>query len=83
MPDSTTRFLRSGGINPADFWPQSGALIKEGYDQPCAYLKLLLDHVGEGKPLGKLSNNDLTQFGEELDGDFFPGLPEFFDDVRA
>ena len=83
MPDSTSRFLQSRGINPRDFWPQSGALIKEGYDQPCAYLKLLLDNVGEGKPLGKLGNNDLMQFGEALNGDFFPGLPDFFDDVRG
>lgn len=82
MPDSTSKFLSSRGMNPAEFWPRAGALIKEGYDQPCAYLKLLLDNVGDGKPLGKLTNEDLRKFGEALDGEFFPGLPQFFDDLR-
>ena len=41
------------------------------------------DNVGDGKPLGRLTNNDLAKFGESLDGDFFPGLPGFFEDVRG
>lgn len=83
MPDSTSKFLQSRGIDPGEFWPKSGALIKEGYDQPCAYLKLLLDYVGDGKPLGSLTNNSLSEFGESLDKEFFPGLPDFFDDLQA
>jgi phosphoserine phosphatase len=82
MPDSTSKLLRAHGIKPEDFWPKSDELIRQGYDQPTAYLKLLLDNVGDGKPLGKLTNDDLAKFGRGLDADFFPGLPGFFDDVR-
>jgi phosphoserine phosphatase len=83
MPDSTSKLLRSHGVKPEDFWPKSDELIRQGYDQPTAYLKLLLDNVGEGKPLGSLTNDDLRRFGAGLDGDFFSGLPGFFDDVRS
>ncbi len=83
MADSTSKLLRAHGIKPEEFWPKSDELILQGYDQPTAYLKLLLDIVGEGKPLGRLTNDDLDKFGASLDGDFFPGLPGFFDDVRA
>jgi hypothetical protein len=37
------------------------------------------DNIGEGKPLGLFK---LRQFGGTLDVDFYPGLPDFFDDVR-
>lgn len=81
MLDSTSKFLQAHSIKPEDFWPRSYELLKQGYDQPSAYLKLLLDNVGESKPLGRLTNAGLRGFGETLDGDFFPGLPQFFDDV--
>jgi len=77
MPDSTSKLLRAHGIKPEDFWPKSDELIRLGYDQPTAYLKLLLDNVGKGRPLGKLTNEDLEKFGAGLDEDFFPGLPNF------
>jgi hypothetical protein len=83
MPDSTSKLLRASGVKLEEFWPKSDELIRQGYDQPTAYLKLLLDNVGDGKPLGKLTNDDLAKFGAGLDGDFFSGLPGFFDDVRA
>src|SRR5437660_12693857 len=83
MPDSTSKLLRAHGIKPEDFWPKSDELIREGYDQPTAYLKLLLDNVGDGKPFGRLTNEDLAKFGAGLDADFFPGLSGFFEDVRT
>jgi phosphoserine phosphatase len=83
MPDSMSKLLRANGIKQEEFWPKSDELIRQGYDQPTAYLKLLLDNVGDGQPLGKLTNDDLAKFGAGLDGDFFSGLPGFFDDVRA
>ncbi|SRR5258706_8436198 len=82
MPDTTTALLRKHGIRPEEFWPQAKALIDEGYDQPSAYLRLLLDNVGEGKPLGKLTNRALSEFGATLDGEYYRGLPAFFDDLR-
>ena len=44
-----------------------------GGDATPAYLKLLLDNVGEGKPFGKLTNAGLREFGATLG--FYPGLP--------
>lgn len=83
VPDSTSKLLRSYSINPEHFWPKARDLIKQGYDQPCAYLKLILDNVGEGKPLGLLTNSKLRDFGATLDADFHQGLPDFFDDLRS
>jgi haloacid dehalogenase-like hydrolase len=83
VPDSTSKLLRAHSIKPEEFWPQANDLLKKGYDQPCAYLKLLLDLVGEGKPFGKLTNKALEAFGATLDDDFFPGLPDFFDDLST
>jgi hypothetical protein len=83
MPDSTSKLLRAHNIKPEEFWPEASGLLKEGYDQPAAYLKLLLEKVGDGKPLGKLTNRALADFGATLDGDYYRGLPDFFDDLRT
>lgn len=80
--DSTTALLRSGGINTDEFWgKKQPALVEQGWDPTPAYLKLLLDHVGDGRPLGKLSNERLREFGAKLE--FYPGLPGLFEDLRA
>jgi hypothetical protein len=76
VPDSTTKLLRDHGIDTNHFWGVSAKnLIKQGYDQPFAYLKLMLDNIGEGKPLGNLTNQKLMQFGATLDSSFHFGLP--------
>jgi hypothetical protein len=81
-PDSTTKLLREHGIDTNKFWQEARALVQLGYDQPSAYLKLILDNIGAGKPLGHLTNASLRSFGRTLDRDFYPGLPAFFDWVR-
>ena len=82
-PDSTTKLLATHGIDTEKFWGvQAKELIAQGYDPPLAYLKLMLENIGEGKPLGMLTDTDLLDFGATLDGDFYEGLPEFFEDVR-
>jgi hypothetical protein len=74
--------LKVHGIDIDDFWRNKvDNLIKVGWDPSLAYLKLILDNVGEGKPLGKLSNNTLTEFGAGLE--FYQGIPALFDDLRA
>lgn len=84
VPDSTTKLLRHYGIDTEEFWGTSAKqLIHQGYDPPAAYLKLLLDNVGPGKPLGELTNEGLRQFGTTLDGDFHEGLPDFFEEIRS
>lgn len=83
VPDSTTKLLKAHGIDPERFWGEAAKqLINEGYDPPLAYLNLILRNIGGGKPFGQLSNKDLYDFGTTLDGDFFEGLPDFFDDLR-
>jgi hypothetical protein len=82
MPDATTNFLESHSIDSTKFWSKATDLLKQGYDQPSAYIKLILDLVGSGKTLGKLTNASLVKFGSTLDGAFYPGLPRFFSDLK-
>jgi haloacid dehalogenase-like hydrolase len=83
LPDSTTMLLKSHGIDTDKFWgTHARELIQQGYDPPMAYLNLILANIGEGKPLGLLTNRKLFEFGATLDSSFHAGLPQFFDDVR-
>ncbi len=57
VPDSTSAILAQHGIDPREFWTQRvRALVAQGFDPAPAYLKLLLELVGEGQPLGRLTN---------------------------
>jgi hypothetical protein len=83
IPDSTTMLLKAHGIDTEEFWGvQAKDLIKQGYDPPTAYLNLILRNIGDGKPLGQLTNRKLLEFGKSLDASFHEGLPQFFDDIR-
>lgn len=82
-PDSTTLLLKHHGLDAQKFWKQDAkALVEQGYDPAHAYLKLLLDNVGPGKPLGELTNQKLRDFGKQIEPLFFPGLQQLFDDLR-
>lgn len=84
LPDSTSALLRGCGLDPEDFWAnRARELVNEGYDPPLAYLNLLLREVGQGKPLGELTNAGLREFGRSLDVTWFPGLPGLFEDLRS
>jgi len=84
VPDSTTKLLSTYGVDPNEFWGlHAEALIERGFDPPLAYLNLLLQRVGPGKPFGELTNADLASFGASLDDDFYQGVPEIFDDLKA
>lgn len=83
LPDSTSALLAAHGLDPDEFWKiQTKTLVDQGYDPPLAYLNLLLQQVGEGRPLGELTNERLKEFGASLDDSWFPGLPKLFDDLR-
>lgn len=80
--DATTKLLESKKIDTNKFWrEETTALTKDGWDPALAYLQLLLNYAGEGKPLGKISNADLRAFGGTLD--FYPGIPEVFEELTA
>lgn len=53
-PDSTTKLLHERGrIDTEKFWRDDVArLVKAGYDPALAWLNLVLDNVGEGRPPG-------------------------------
>lgn len=79
--DSTTALIKSVGIDAQDFWTNKAkALLDAGWDPTPAYLKLLLDNVGDGKPFGRLTNARLREFGSKLQ--FYPGIPGLFKDLR-
>lgn len=83
VPDSTSLLLQQHGIDPTRFWKEEAkALVDKGYDPSHAYLRLILDNVGKGKRLGKLTNASLRKFGSSLNKHFFPGIPTLFRDLR-
>jgi phosphoserine phosphatase len=78
--DSTTRLLEQHHIDTSVFWKQARELVEDGWNPTLAYIKLLLDNVGDGKPLGKLDNARLREFGGSLR--FYQGIPRLFRDLR-
>ncbi len=84
VPDSTTKLLQQYGIDTDKFWKDDvKKLVTSGFDTTLAYLGLILEKIGEGKPLGKLTNRDLRKFGSTLDDEFYLGLPGLFKDLKA
>jgi phosphoserine phosphatase len=80
--DSTTLLLDSKGIDTKEFWQvKLPAKMADGWDPTLAYLSMLLELVGDGKPLGALTNQDLQVFGATLQ--FYQGLPGLFADLQA
>jgi phosphoserine phosphatase len=79
--DSTTKLLESHGFDARDFWEnRMKKLTDSGWDPPLAYMKLILDSVGTGKPLGNLTNEKLNSFGKALE--FYKGIPKLFGDLQ-
>jgi hypothetical protein len=83
LPDATTALLQTHGIDTQGFWQhEARELIERGFDPTFAYLKLIVDNIGDGKPLGQLTNSSLREFGASLDGTFYPGIPAIFEALR-
>jgi len=83
-PDSTTQLLEEHGIDPEEFWfTEFQSRVREGYDPTVAYLSLLLDKVGDDRPLGELTIEDLEAFGADLTETLYPGIPGLFDDINS
>jgi hypothetical protein len=78
--DSTTKLLEEHGVDPGNFWKQHKRSVQAGWNPTLSYLRLLVDEVGEGKPLGNMSNADLRRFGTALT--FYSGLPRLFTDLQ-
>ncbi|WKT57170.1 HAD family hydrolase [Candidatus Nitrosotenuis chungbukensis] len=83
VPDTATELLKKYGIDHEKFWGEDvKQLLLEGYDPTHAYLKLILNNIGEGKPFGKLTNKDLRAFGKTFDDKFSKGIPEVFTELK-
>lgn len=81
-PDSTTHLLQEYDIDPDEFWnEQFRERVQSGFDPTVAYLTLLLDHIGEGKPLGELTPTELERCAESLENELYDGVPEIFNDL--
>ncbi len=66
------------GIDAKKFWARCHALVKdEGYDNELAYMKALLDYLDMDRP----TTEELRALGGRLN--FFPGLPEMFDEFKG
>src|SRR6186713_609442 len=66
------------GIDAKKFWSHCHGLVKEqGYDNELAYMKALLDYLEIDRP----TNARLRELGGGLQ--FFPGLPDMFEEFRA
>lgn len=75
------RLLEAHSIDTRDFWQRQQAdLVRDGWDPTTAYLTLLLDNVGDGKPLGRLSSAALRDFGSTLE--FYEGIPQLFANLQ-
>ncbi len=84
VPDSTSLFLQSKGVDVEEFWGRrTKEMIEQGYDSPMAYLQLMIDEAVAGGELEGLSIAELKGFGANLDNLYFDGLPALFDDLRA
>ena len=75
--------MKKYGIDADDFWANEATrLLKAGYEPTSAYLNSILDHVGEGKTFGALTNSDLLAFGASIEKLFYPGVKSLFPDLR-
>ena len=78
--------FRRYGIDEAEFWSETNALIEQyrrrGYHLAgeLGYLNHLLTYVLAG-PLGGLNNKILFECGADIK--FYPGLPQFFDRAKG
>ncbi len=66
------------GIQQEQFWQKCNELVQSaGWDNELAYMKSLQDYLA----MDQVTNQQLRKLGEGLS--FFPGLPEYFSEVRA
>lgn len=76
--DSTTFLLKELDIDVDKFWRRVNSMVRKGWDPPLACMKRLIDRINRGHI--SLTNEDLRDFGGGID--FFPGIPEMFEELQ-
>lgn len=76
--DTTSFLLENLGIDVDKFWRSVNLMVRKGWDPPLAYMRKLIRMNRSGKI--KLTNRSLRKIGSEIS--FFPGIPEFFDNLK-
>jgi 2-hydroxy-3-keto-5-methylthiopentenyl-1-phosphate phosphatase len=83
VPDSTTQLLENYGIDSTTFWEvEFKKLVGQGYNPTNAYLRLILDNIGDGKPFNGLTNKKLREFGAKVQKTQYPGLHDLIRDLK-
>ncbi|MEQ8836761.1 MAG: HAD family hydrolase, partial [Lacipirellulaceae bacterium] len=79
--DSTEKLLSSFGIDTAIFWRETvGQMVTDGWDPALAWTSALCDLVGKNRPLGNLTEEQLSEFGKSID--FYPDVLSSLEDFR-
>jgi phosphoglycolate phosphatase-like HAD superfamily hydrolase len=66
------------GIDAKRFWKKCQELVaNESYDHELAYMRVMLEYLDIDRP----TNERLRELGQKLQ--FYPGLPEMFDDFNS
>lgn len=78
-PDTISLLLKQYRVPHKNFWEGVTELVREGWDPPLAYMRRIIDLVKEGE-MPDLTNTKLAEIGAMIE--FFPGIPEFFQDLH-
>lgn len=79
-PDTITFLLKRYGVPHRAFWDSVTEMVRMGWDPPLAYMRRIIDLVNDGT-MPDLTNAKLEEVGTNVP--FFPGIPQFFDDLRG
>ena len=79
-PDTTGQLLTQCGADPKDLFERANSLVKQGWCQPLAYMHEMIQLTKPEQPLAGLTQSKIQEIGQSLD--FYPGVPEFFDQIK-
>lgn len=79
-PDTITFLLKQYRVPHRKFWRGVTDMVRKGWDPPLAYMHRIIDLVKRGK-MPDLTNTKLGEIGAKIE--FFPGIPQFFQDLHS
>ena len=79
-PDTTGQLLDFCGVNQKDLFAASGKLVDQGWDPVLAYMRCMTELSKNEGPLASLNRERIQQLAKGLT--FFPGVPQFFTEIK-